>query len=185
MKDIASFIALNPAKPPVLTRAIHVAVMGVAGCGKSALAERIAAQLQLPLIEGDAFHPDGNIAKMQRGLALTDADRADWLNTLSAELGKHASGAVLTCSALRASYRNTLRHATPLLRFVHSSIPQTLALQRVAGRPGHIFPPSLVASQFAALEDPAGEPGVLVLDGALPLDALAALATRWLAASLA
>jgi gluconokinase len=159
---------------------IHVVVMGVAGCGKSAVGQRMAAQLGLPLIEGDDFHPASNIAKMQQGIALTDADRADWLGTLAVELGKRPQGAVLTCSALKTAYRDTLRRGVPRLHFVHLAITQTESLKRVANRPGHFYPPSLVASQFAALQDPAGEPGVLVLDGAMPLDALAAQACTWL-----
>ena len=159
---------------------IHVVVMGVAGCGKSAVGQRIAAQLGLPLIEGDDFHPANNIAKMQQGVALTDADRADWLKTLATELVKHPKGAVLTCSALKTDYRDTLRRGVPLLHFVHLAITEAESLRRVANRPGHFYPPSLVASQFEALQDPGNEPNVLVLDGALPLDALAAQATAWL-----
>jgi gluconokinase len=166
--------------PPVV---IHAVVMGVAGCGKSAVGKRIATQLGLPLIEGDDFHPASNVAKMQRGIALTDADRADWLRTLSAELVKHPKGAVLTCSALKSAYRDTLRQDVQALHFVHLAITEAESLRRVAQRPGHFYPPSLVASQFEALQDPTKEPRVLVLDGATPLDALAAKAAAWLADS--
>lgn len=159
---------------------IHVVVMGVAGCGKSAFGQRVASLLSMPLIEGDDFHPASNVAKMQQGMALTDADRADWLHTLAAELAKHPKGAVLTCSALKSTYRDTLRRGVPTLRFVHLAITQAESLRRVASRPGHFYPPSLVASQFDALQDPSHEPGVLTLDGQLPLDELAASATRWL-----
>ena len=85
--------------------------MGVAGCGKSAVGRLIATQLMLPLIEGDDFHPASNVSKMQRGVPLTDDDRADWLQTLGLELARHGDGAVLTCSALKASYRDRLRAA--------------------------------------------------------------------------
>jgi gluconokinase len=155
---------------------LHVVVMGVAGCGKSAVGERLATALGLPLIEGDSFHPQGNIDKMQ-GVPLTDADRAGWLAILGQELARHPAGAVLTCSALKRSYRDTLRAAMPGLRFVHLALSQQDALRRVAGRADHFYPPSLVASQFEALEDPAGEPGVIVVDAlqALPLVAERAL----------
>ena len=171
------------ASPDVFPHVIHTVVMGVAGCGKSAVGQRMATQLGLPLIEGDDFHPASNVAKMQRGVALTDADRADWLNTLGAELLKHPRGAVLTCSALKSAYRDTLRRAVQRLHFVHLAITESESLRRVAQRPGHFYPPSLVASQFEALEDPASEPNVLVVDGALPLDTLATQATDWLANS--
>ncbi|AEG91830.1 gluconokinase [Ramlibacter tataouinensis] len=146
----------------------HVVVMGVSGCGKSAAGQAIARALGLPMIEGDAFHPPGNIAKMQGGLPLSDADRAGWLDTLAAELARHPGGAVLACSALKAAYRERLRRAVPDLRFVHLALTPEQALARVAARPGHFYPPSLVGSQFQALQDPAGEPGVTVVDATLP-----------------
>lgn len=148
----------------------HVVVMGVAGCGKSEVGQRLAAALALPLIEGDAFHPPANIAKMRSGVPLDDADRAGWLDVLARELAAHPQGAVLTCSALKRAYRDRLRAACADLRFVHLSLPEAEAQRRVASRPGHFYPPALVASQFAALEDPAGEPGVVVVDARLPLE---------------
>ena len=163
---------------------IRVVVMGVAGCGKSAVGELIAAHLGLPLIEGDAFHPASNVSKMQRGVALTDDDRADWLQTLGLALARHEGGAVLTCSALKAAYRDRLRAAATPLYFIYLKISETEALRRVAQRAGHFYPPSLVASQFAALEEPSGEPGVLTLDGAASLTDLGQRAAGWLTATV-
>ncbi|MBC7609963.1 MAG: gluconokinase [Polaromonas sp.] len=154
--------------------------MGVAGCGKSVLGRLIAGQLALPLIEGDDFHPASNIQKMQGGIALTDDDRAEWLATLGVQLASHPDGAVLTCSALKLAYRNTLRRAVKGLQFVHISISQAESLRRVGRRPGHFYPPHLVASQFEALQDPRGEPGVLTLCGDAPVEQLAAQAVAWL-----
>jgi len=163
-------------KSDVAPVVMYVVVMGVAGCGKSAVGQRIASQLNLPLIEGDDFHPAGSIAKMQQGVALTDADRVDWLRTLGSELAGCTKGAVLTCSALKADYRQTLRQFVSPLHFVHLVITQSESLRRVGSRPGHFYPPSLVASQFEALQDPSNEPNVLVLDGVMPLDEIAAQA---------
>ncbi|MBW8722957.1 MAG: gluconokinase, partial [Polaromonas sp.] len=125
--------------------------MGVAGCGKSAVGRLVADQLGLPLIEGDDFHPPGNILKMQQGIPLTDEDRADWLRQLGAELARHPGGVVLTCSALKAGYRDSLREAAHGLKFVHLAISQAESLRRVGQRADHFYPPSLVASQFEAL----------------------------------
>ena len=161
-------------------KAVHVVVMGVSGCGKSAVGQRIARLLDLPLVEGDEFHPPSNIEKMRQGLPLQDEDRAGWLQQLGQELTARSGGAVLTCSALKLSYRDRLRAAAPGLRFVHLALSQEQALQRVASRGGHFYPPSLVASQFQALEDPAGEPGVLNVDAGLPVEAVAAQAAAWL-----
>ena len=158
--------------------------MGVAGCGKSALGQRIATEMNLTLVEGDDFHPAGNTEKMQRGIALLDEDRAEWLELLGAQLEQHRSGMVLTCSALKASYRNSLRQAAARagmrLYFVHLAISPAESLRRVAGRKGHFYPPSLVASQFETLQDPSGEPGVLVLPGDHGLEELAKAAAAWL-----
>lgn len=158
-----------------------VVIMGVAGCGKSAVGQRIARATGLPLVEGDEFHPPANIEKMRRGIALQDDDRAGWLDRLGQELQGRPGGAVLTCSALKRSYRDRLRRFVPSLRFVHLALTQEQALQRVAARDGHFYPPSLVASQFETLEHPAGEAGVLSVDANLPLQAVAARAIAWLA----
>lgn len=154
-------------------------VMGVAGCGKSSLGQLCAAALGLPLLEGDDFHSASNVAKMRSGTPLSDEDRAAWLDTLAAQLQAHPQGVVLTCSALKRRYRDRLRAATPGLRFVFLDLTQDQARERVAARPAHLFPVSLVASQFAALEDPRQEPGVLPLDATQSLDDLGSAVVRW------
>ena len=179
-----------PAAPrtlaPDTVRAISVVVMGVAGCGKSTVGALIARELAVPLVEGDDFHPAANVQKMQQGIALTDEDRAEWLQLLGAQLAQHAGGLVLTCSALKSAYRQTLRQASasigvPLF-FVHLAIDEAESLRRVGTRAGHYYPASLVASQFEALEDPSAEPGVLSLQGAQPVGQLAQQAVTWLLA---
>jgi gluconokinase len=156
-------------------------VMGVSGCGKSSVGAAVAGALSVPLIEGDDFHPPANVAKMAAGIALDDADRREWLAVLAIELAAHSAGAVLTCSALKRSYREVLRSANPGLRFVHLGISRDDALQRVAARAGeHMFPPSLVDSQFAALESPAGESRVLEVQASDPIDSLTRRITTWI-----
>lgn len=157
-------------------------VMGVAGCGKSSLATELASALHLPLIEGDEFHPPANQAKMRAGIALTDEDRAGWLAELGRQLAQRPHGAVLTCSALKRSYRDRLRAASPGLRFAWLDLDQAAALARVAQRgAAHLFPPSLVTSQFEALEPPIDEAGVLRLDALLPISTLRDQVLRWMA----
>lgn len=146
--------------------------MGVAGCGKSEIGARLAAALGVPLVEGDTFHPPANVSKMRAGVPLDDGDRAGWLQALGEQLAAHPGGAVLACSALKRAYRETLRGAAPGLAFVHLRLPLAQARERVANRPGHFYPPSLVDSQFAALEDPAGEARVVTIDAALPPEAV-------------
>jgi gluconokinase len=158
-----------------------IVVMGVAGCGKSSLGAALAQGLGLALVEGDDFHPEVNQQKMRAGVPLTDGDRAGWLEALAAQLVAAApGGVVLTCSALKRAYRERLRAAAPGLCFVHLALSRDEALRRVAARAGHFFPSSLVDSQLATLEPPAGEPGVIELDATLPPAALAAQALRQL-----
>ncbi|MDM0003837.1 gluconokinase [Variovorax sp. J22G73] len=164
---------------------VWLVVMGVSGCGKSSLGAALATALGLPLIEGDDHHPPANVQKMSHGIALTDADRAGWLATLGRALADSPKGAVLTCSALKRIYREQLRAAAPGLRFVFMAIERAQSERRVAARAGageHMFPASLVANQFATLESPVGEPGVLAVDATLPLGKAVAQAMAWLAA---
>ena len=164
---------------------LHIVVMGVSGCGKSKFGARLAQALGLPRIEGDDFHDPASRTKMASGFALLDADRAGWLQRLGAELQRHPHGAVLSCSALKTSYRDKLRAAAPGLRFVHMAISQAESLRRVAKRAGHFYPPSLVASQFEALQDPRDECRVLVLDGTASAEALLSQALDWVDATAA
>ncbi len=166
-----------PASPYVRS----IVVMGVAGSGKSTVAQEVAARLGMPLIEGDDFHSTENLQKMRQGIPLTDADREGWLDALANELRHARHGAVLACSALKRGYRDRLRAAVSGLRFVYLRIDEPGALARVAARADrHLFPPSLVASQFAALEDPSAEPDVLALGADQPPSQLAALVVEWL-----
>jgi gluconokinase len=141
----------------------------------------LSADLALPLVEGDDHHSEQSRAKMQRGIALTDADRSHWLNTLAGILEAHPAGIVLTCSALKRAYRERLRMASPGLRFVFMDVDRQEAQRRVAARAGeHFFPPGLVASQFATLESPLGEIGAMRVDACAPLAELTSQVTQWL-----
>ena len=158
-----------------------IVIMGVAGCGKSSLGAVVAQATQLPLVEGDDFHSEVSRQKMSQGIALTDADREGWLTTLGDQLRTHPAGLVLTCSALKKTYRDRLRQAAPDLRFVFLDISREQAQARVVAR-AHFFSSSLVDSQFATLQDPTGEPGVLRLNATTPLSTLQAEVTTWLQA---
>jgi len=158
-----------------------IVIMGVAGCGKSSLGVAVAQQCGLVLVEGDDHHSDSSRQKMKQGIALTDADRDGWLATLSDQLRNSAHGLVVTCSALKRAYRERLRQASPGLRFVFLDITPEVSQARVAARaPQHFFSTSLVTNQFATLESPVGEPGVLRLDAQLPLPALQNAVMAWL-----
>jgi len=159
-----------------------VIVMGVSGCGKSSLGGALADALGMRFVEGDAHHSESNLRKMASGIALTDEDREDWLAALARELNQPPLPIVLTCSALKRRYRDRLRAASPGLRFVFMDIDREEALQRVASRgAAHFFSTSLVDNQFATLERPDGEPGVLRVEATAPLPELTAQVVAWLA----
>jgi carbohydrate kinase (thermoresistant glucokinase family) len=126
--------------------------MGVSGCGKTSIGEKLAAALGVPFIEGDAFHSEANIAKMTAGTALTDDDRREWLLSLRDKLAAREGGAVLSCSSLKRAYRDLLRSAGGDVRFAHLAGDRGLLLERVSNRPGHYMPPSLLDSQLSTLE---------------------------------
>jgi gluconokinase len=133
---------------------LHVVVMGVAGCGKTAVAERLAERLGLAFAEGDAHHPRANVDKMAAGRPLTDEDRRPWLEDLVAwTRGRQADGCstVLSCSALRRRYRDVLREADPETFFVHLHATFAVLADRMTHR-AHYMPVSLLESQFATLE---------------------------------
>jgi gluconokinase len=152
-----------------------IVVMGVAGCGKSTFGQALAHELALPWIEGDDFHSVQAKAKMAAGTALDDADRVGWLQTLSALISEHTEGCVIGCSALKRSYRDVLRKAgdeTNNVKFAYLRLTREEAQRRVSNRAGHFFSDTLVASQFAALQEPSGEVGVITLDATLATDRL-------------
>ena len=155
-------------------------VMGVSGCGKSTLGGALARELGYALIEGDEHHLPASKAKMKAGIALDDSDREPWLDRLGALAAAERGGAVLTCSALKRGYRERLRARVPALKFVFIEIVEPDAVERVASRSSHLFPPSLVANQFATLESPAAEAGVITVPATQALAAQVAAVRRWL-----
>jgi carbohydrate kinase (thermoresistant glucokinase family) len=161
-----------------------VVVMGVSGCGKSTVGRLLAQQLHAEFLEGDNLHPPHNIERMAAGIALTDADRSAWLLDIAGQLAdalasRHAL--VVSCSALRRSYRTTLRAASADLSFVHLQASRELLDQRMRSRSGHFMPASLLASQLQALEPPGPDERAVTLDAALPTEELVTRARAWLA----
>ena len=152
-----------------------VLVMGVAGSGKSTVGDEVARRLGWRFIEGDDFHGPTNVAKMRRGEPLTDADREPWLAALAAEIAatdERGESAVVACSALKGDHRAILLAGIPDSLIVQLRGPLELLDGRMQERE-HFMPATLLESQFADLEPPAGE-HVLTLDVTRPPGALAA-----------
>jgi len=152
--------SLPASEPPRL-----FVVMGVAGCGKSTIAEGIAEALDGTYLDGDSFHPPGNIAKMSAGQPLTDADRWPWLSIFASEIASREGRVVGACSALKKSYRDHITKAAsaPVL-FIYLNGSQDLIATRMNARTGHFMPPSLLESQFAALEVPGPDETAISVD---------------------
>jgi gluconokinase len=132
-----------------------VIVMGVSGAGKTTVAQDLARVMGWPMAEGDDFHPPANVAKMHEGHPLDDEDRWPWLRSIAAWIGeREAEGqnSVVTCSALKRSYRDVLRDGHPSVRFCHLITEVDLIRGRMEHRAGHFMPPTLLASQVATLE---------------------------------
>ncbi len=130
-----------------------VVVMGVSGSGKSTVGAALAQRLRVPFADADDFHPAANIAKMTAGHPLDDDDRRPWLEAIGDWLAQRCdTGGVMSCSALKRSYREVLRRHCADVEFLHLSGTPEVIGRRQASRPGHFMPASLLASQFATLE---------------------------------
>ncbi len=153
--------------------------MGVTGTGKSTIARGLADALGWRLLEGDDLHSSASVERMRGGQPLTDTDRWPWLLRIAEWIGRgEAAGldAVVTCSALRRSYRDILRQGHPSVWFAHLTVSPDMLAERLRLRQGHFMPASLLDSQLADVQ-PLGpdEPGVTVRAEATPPELLAHL----------
>ena len=141
-----------------------VIVAGVSGSGKTTVGAMLAGRLGWRFADADDFHPAANIAKMRAGVPLTDEDRRPWLRALTGwmdELIARDEPAVITCSALKRSYRDLLLGGRPSAQMVFLAVDRQVIAARLAARSGHFFPEKLLGSQFAALEPPQPDERVL------------------------
>ena len=141
-----------------------VIIMGVSGSGKTTIGRLLATELAWPFYDGDDFHPEANVDKMGRGIALTDEDRASWLDAihgLTAQLLAEGRSAVITCSALKRIYRERLMGNLQGVVFVYLKAAYDLTRHRLQSRTGHFVKAGLLPSQLETLEEPEG---VLAVD---------------------
>ncbi len=129
-----------------------IVVMGVSGCGKTLIGKALADRLGFAFVEGDDHHSDRNKEKMGHGIPLDDDDRQGWLLRLRDLIGESGGPMVLSCSALKRSYRSLLTSGEHDLIFVHLHGSMELIEKRIRSREGHFFDPDLLASQFDTLE---------------------------------
>jgi len=148
--------------------------MGVSGAGKTTLGEMLAARLGWPFKEGDELHPPANVAKMKSGHPLNDADRAPWLAAVGEWIdGWVAAGesGVISCSALKRAYRDTIAAGRPAVRFVFIDLDEATIAARLQRREHAYWPPALLHSQFEALQVPTPDEPVIMVNGHASRDA--------------
>jgi gluconokinase len=145
---------------------VIVIVIGVSGAGKTTIGKLLAEELGWRFYEADDFHPDDNIEKMRSGHPLTDEDRWPWLDRLREQITHSRAAnenAVLACSALKRAYRDELRVSDDV-RFVFLHGDYALIEDQLRRRHGHFMNPALLKSQFADLEEPQPDEGVLTIE---------------------
>ena len=155
-------------------------VMGVSGSGKSTVGAALARRLDVAFADADTFHPAANIAKMSAGTPLDDNDRQPWLAAVGQWLADHRSG-VMSCSALKRRYRDQLRSRRTDIEFLHLTGSPELVGSRQADRSGHFMPPSLVTSQFDALEPLDPDERGMAIDVGRSVDAIVETFVQYLA----
>jgi ribose 5-phosphate isomerase A len=159
--DMAECLESARAHPQILV------IMGVSGSGKTTIAKVLAARLGWPFEEGDNLHPGSNIAKMKAGIPLTDADRQPWLVRVAAWIDRQRENGqpgIITCSALKRSYRDIVIGDRPGVRLVYLRGSRAVIAARLAKRKGHFMPASLLESQFATLEEPGSDENPLTVE---------------------
>lgn len=163
-----------------MTQQPVLVIMGVSGSGKSTVAGLLAGQLGWDLEEGDILHPPENVAKMADGTPLTDEDRWPWLDTVASWIAEHTMAGrpgIITCSALKRSYRDKLRGNHVV--FVHLSGSRQLIEARLTQRLDHFMPASLLDTQVATLEPPGPDENTILIDAThKPAEEAAAIVTR-------
>lgn len=161
-----------------------VVISGVSGSGKSTVARTVAEHLGARYVDADDFHPSSNIAKMAVGIPLTDEDRLPWLQRLVSEINASPEPVILACSALKRSYRDTLRTATKPVRFVELSGGREVLEQRLQNRDDHFMPADLLDSQLASFEPLEEDEAGLRLDLEIPLPEELSRIENWLRSSI-
>jgi gluconokinase len=153
-------------KPPLV-----IVLMGVSGCGKSTIGAALSRRLGWPFRDADSFHPPANVAKMSRGMPLTDEDRWPWLAAIAQWIDERCAAdehGIVSCSALKRAYRDRIVGARSGVRLVYLKGDMNLIAQRLRRRKHHFMPASLLESQFAALEEPGADENPMIVSIGLP-----------------
>ena len=162
---------MSSSRAPIASQPDVIVIMGVAGCGKTAVGKLLAEQIGCEFFDADQFHSPENVALMRQGIPLDDEKRAPWLDRLAGLIDNaiaEGRGIVLACSALKRHYRSRLGVDKPHVRLVHLDGPEALLRERIEQRTGHFMPASQLASQCALLERPTVDEAAIIIDIAPP-----------------
>ena len=164
----------KPALAHSISKPVIAVVMGVSGSGKTTVSVLLSAALGCQFQEGDDLHPAANVEKMRSGTPLNDADRLPWLHKIAEEIDgwrKHGESGVLTCSALKRSYRDIIIGDRSDVTLVYLKGSRDLIHRRMAARHEHFMPLALLDSQFATLQEPAPNEHPITVDvGGKPVE---------------
>jgi gluconokinase len=164
----------KPALAHSISKPVIAVVMGVSGSGKTTVSVLLSAALGCQFQEGDDLHPAANVEKMRSGTPLNDADRLPWLHKIAEEIDgwrRHGESGVLTCSALKRSYRDIIIGDRSDVTLVYLKGSRDLIHRRMAARHEHFMPLALLDSQFAALQEPAPNEHPITVDvGGKPVE---------------
>jgi gluconokinase/shikimate kinase len=153
--------------PDSVVKPMVLVVMGVSGSGKTTVAAILAGRLNWPFEEGDALHPQANVEKMKAGHPLNDEDRAPWLEKIADWVDERldaGENGLITCSALKRSYRDLINRRGTGVEFVFLAGSRETIAHRLTARHGHFMPPTLLDSQFATLEEPSTQEAMIRVD---------------------
>jgi len=172
----------SPSLAHAITKPVIVVVMGVSGCGKTTVAALLSAALGYQFQEGDDLHPRENVNKMHAGTPLTDADRLPWLRKIADEIDgwrMRGESGVVTCSALKRSYRTIIMGDRPGVTLVFLKGTYDLICRRLTARHEHFMPVALLDSQFATLQEPTADEHPITVDvGGKPMEIVAEIVRR-------
>jgi gluconokinase len=167
-----------------MTEPPAILVFGVSGSGKTTVGRMLAQRLGWAFLDADDLHPAANVEKMRAGVPLDDADRWPWLDAVGAWIDARSiegRPSVVACSALKRAYRDRLRAGRPQLQIVYLAGSEALIADRLEQRTGHYWPPSLLPTQFAALEPPKPDEHAIVVDIGPPPEVLVEAIARQVA----
>ncbi len=151
----------------------NIVIMGVAGCGKTTVGEKLSEVMGIPFLDGDTLHPQANIEKMAAGIPLSDNDRLPWLEAVGRAFASSETPLIIGCSALKRAYRDVIgKIAQEGVTFIHLTGSREIIAERMAKRTRHFMPLTLLDSQFATLESPGDDEDAIVIDIDQPIDVI-------------